>query len=216
MNALPKLYTFWRSSAAYRVRIALGLKGLEREDVFVHFRKEGGQHRKPDFLALNPQGLLPVWQENGWCLSQSQAIIEYLEDLQPKPPLLPQAPRARAEVRALAQIISCDIHPLNNLRILQYLRKQLGQTDESVNAWVRHWIALGLEAFEARLQQTAGRYSYSDQVSLADVCLVPQVYNAERFNCDLDAYPQLRAVAAALRELPAFAAATPEFQEDAE
>lgn len=216
MNVLPKLYTFWRSSAAYRVRIALGLKGLEREDVFVHFRKEGGQHRKPDFLALNPQGLLPVWQENGWCLSQSQAIVEYLEDLQPKPRLLPGEPRARAEVRALAQIISCDIHPLNNLRVLQYLRKQLGQTDESVNAWVRHWIVLGFEAFEARLQQTAGNYSYGDEVSLADLCLVPQVYNAERFGCDLDAYPRLRAVAAALRELPAFAAATPECQEDAE
>lgn len=216
MNVLPKLYTFWRSSAAYRVRIVLGLKGLERDDVFVHFRKEGGQHRKPDFLTRNPQGLLPVWQENGWCLSQSQAIIEYLEDLHPKPRLLPGEPRARAEVRALAQIIGCDIHPLNNLRVLQYLRKQLGQAEERVDAWVRHWIALGFEAFEARLQQTAGSFCYGDVVSLADVYLVPQVYNAERFGCDLLAYPQLQRVTTALRGLPAFAAAAPECQEDAE
>ena len=194
----------------------MGLKGLEREDVFVHFRKEGGQHRKPDFLARNPQGLLPVWQEDDWCLSQSQAIIEYLEDLQPEPRLLPEQPRARAEVRAMAQIISCDIHPLNNLRVLQYLRKQLGQTDDSVNAWVRHWIALGFEAFEARLEQTAGSYCYGDETSLADVCLIPQVYNAERFGCDLKAYPHLQRITAVLRELPAFAAAAPECQGDAE
>jgi len=211
-----QLYTFWRSSAAYRVRIVLNLKALAYESIPIHFRKDGGQHRTPDFLAMNPQGLLPVLQEDDWQLSQSLAITEYLDEIHPEPPLLPGNPRARAEVRALAQIIACEIHPLNNLRVLGYLRKQLGQDDSGVNEWYRHWVNISFEALEARFRKNAGIYSYGDEITLADVCLVPQVYNARRFKVDLTPYPNIERIDQSLNELPAFFNAAPEQQPDSE
>jgi len=211
-----KLYTFWRSSAAYRVRIVLNLKGLDYESVPVHFRKEGGQHRKPDFLALNPQGLLPVLQEGDWSVSQSLAIAEYLDEVHPEPPLLPGDPKCRAEVRAMAQIVACEIHPLNNLRVLGYLREHLGQDDARVNDWYVHWVTISFDALEARLNEFAGLFSYGDNVSLADICLVPQVYNARRFEVDLAPYPNIERIDMACNELTAFTDAAPEQQPDAE
>lgn len=211
-----KLYTFWRSSAAYRVRIVLNLKGLTYESVPIHFRKDGGQHQTPDFLAMSPQGLLPVLQEDDWHLSQSLAIAEYLNETHPEPALLPDGPRARAEVRALAQIIACEIHPLNNLRVLGYLRQQLGQDDAGINDWYRHWVNISFTALEARLMIVAGKFCFGDEITLADVCLVPQVYNALRFNVDLTPYPNIERVDKALNELRAFADAAPEKQPDSE
>jgi len=199
-----KLYTFWRSSAAYRVRIVLNLKALTYESVPIHFRKDGGQHRAPDFLAMNPQGLLPVIVEDDWHLSQSLAIAEYLNEIHPEPPLLPGDPRARAEVRSLAQIIACEIHPLNNLRVLDYLRNQLEQDDSSVNEWYSHWVGINFEALEARLRTTAGNYCFGDEITLADACLVPQVYNARRFGVALKPYPTIERIDKALNDLPAF------------
>ncbi len=211
-----KLYTFWRSSAAYRVRIVLNLKGLTYESIPIHFRKEGGQHRKPDFLAINPQGLLPVLQEGDWHLSQSLAIAEYLDEVYPEPALLPGNPRDRAEVRALAQIIACEIHPLNNLRVLGYLRERLGQDDSGINEWYAHWVDINFVALEARLNVVAGNYCYGDEITLADVCLVPQVYNARRFNVELAPYPNIERIDKSLSELQAFADAAPERQADSE
>jgi len=211
-----KLYTFWRSSAAYRVRIVLNLKELTYESVPIHFRKDGGQHRSPDFLVINPQGLLPVLQEEDWHLSQSLAIAEYLNETHPEPALLPGDPRARAEVRALAQIIACEIHPLNNLRVLGYLRKQLGQDDAGINDWYSHWVNINFAALEARLKIVAGNYCYGDEISLADVCLVPQVYNARRFNVDLNPYPNIERIDKSLNQQSAFADAAPENQADSE
>ena len=211
-----KLYTFWRSSAAYRVRIVLNLKGLTYESVPIHFRKEGGQHRKPDFLAINPQGLLPVLQEGDWHLSQSLAIAEYLDEVYPEPALLPGNPRDRAEVRALAQIIACEIHPLNNLRVLGYLRERLGQDDSGINEWYAHWVDINFVALEARLNVVAGNYCYGDEITLADVCLVPQVYNARRFNVELTPYPNIERIDKTLNELQGFADAAPERQPDSE
>lgn len=211
-----KLYTYWRSSASYRVRMALNLKGLDYQAVSIHFLKDGGQHKTPEFLAKNPQGLLPLWQEQGWHLSQSLAILEYLEDTHPEPSLLPKNPKGRAEVRALAQIIACEIHPLNNLRVLVYLKQQMGQDAAAVNQWYRHWVALGFEALETKFRSTAGDYCYGDSITLADCCLVPQVYNARRFGCDLSPYPQIVRIDQALCRLDAVRAAAPERQPDAE
>ncbi len=211
-----KLYTFWRSSAAYRVRIVLNLKGLDYESVPVHFRKEGGQHRKPDFLALNPQGLLPVLQEGDWSIAQSLAIAEYLDEVHPEPPLLPSDPRSRAEVRAMAQIVACEIHPLNNLRVLGYLRERLGQDDAGVNDWYAHWVTISFAALEARLSKFSGNFCFGDNVGLADVCLVPQVYNARRFKVDLGPYPNIERIDTACNELSVFADAAPEQQPDAD
>ena len=211
-----KLYTFWRSSASYRVRIALNLKGLDHEHEFIHFRKEGGQHRKPDFLGKNPQGLLPTWGEDDWFLSQSLAIIEYLDETHPAVRLVPENPRDRAEVRAMAQLIACEMHPLNNLRVLNYLKSELGQDQDGVNEWYRHWCKLGFEALEPTLERTAGHFCFGDNVSLADCCLVPQIYNAQRFEVDLAAYPTVQRLGTALNMLPAFIDAAPEQQSDAE
>ena len=211
-----KLYTFWRSSASYRVRIVLNLKKLTYESVLIHFRKEGGQHRKPDFLAMNPQGLLPVLQEGDWSLSQSLAIAEYLEEIHPEPALLPDDPRDRAEVRALAQIVACEIHPLNNLRVLAYLREKLGQDDTGIHDWYAHWVDISFEALEARLNAVAGTYCFGDDITLADVCLVPQLYNARRFDVDLAPYPNIERIDKSLNDIQAFIDATPESQPDAE
>ncbi len=212
-----KLYGYFRSSAAYRVRIALNLKGLTPEHVSVHLRK--GAQAEPPFAALNPQKLVPVLEtDDGAPLTQSLAIIEYLEEVHPHPTLLPADAPGRARVRAIALTIACDIHPLNNLRVLKHLGRELELDEEARNAWYRHWIAEGFAALEAMLANDprTGRYCHGDQPTLADVCLVPQVYNAERFDCDLTPYPTLVRLAAAARALPAFADAAPERQPDAE
>ena len=211
-----KLYSFFRSSASYRVRIALNLKGLDYETVPVHFRRDGGQHRSAAFLELNPQGLLPALEDGGEVLTQSLAIIEYLDTRYPKPRLLPEAPLARAQVQALAQIVACDIHPLNNLRVLRYLEERLGADAAQVRSWYQHWVATSFAPFEALLARHAGRYCHGDELSLADVCLAPQVYNARRFACDLDAYPHLTRIATELEQIEAFRRAAPEHQPDAE
>jgi maleylacetoacetate isomerase len=211
-----KLFTFWRSSAAFRVRIALNLKGISAQHVPMKFRT--GDHRTPQYLELNPQGLLPALETDGNVLGQSLAIIEYLDECHPEPPLLPRAPLPRAQVRSMALSIACDIHPLNNLRVLNYLRKPLGLDEEAVNAWYRHWIGAGFASLEqqAKAHSTAGRHLFGDSVSLADVCFLPQHYNALRFHCNLDDYPTLRSIAAHLQGLAPFAAAAPERQPDVE
>jgi len=213
-----RLYTYWRSSAAYRVRIALAVKGLPYESVPRHLLRDGGQHRQADYLATNPQGLIPALEHDGHVVTQSLAICEYLDEVFPQPPLLPADPRGRAAVRAMALAIACDIHPLNNLSVQQYLRTELGQRDDGVTRWAQHWIARGFAALEQLLARHSadGRYCYGDTVTLADACLVPQVYNARRVQLDLGAYPRLTAVARHLEALPAFAAARPESQPDAE
>lgn len=210
-----RLYTFWRSSAAFRVRIALNLKAIDYESVSKLFSRD--EHGAADYLALNPQGLIPALEDDGLVIGQSLAIIEYLDETHPEPPLLPADPRGRAVVRSMAQGIACDIHPLNNLRVLNYLKGPLGQDAAGVERWYHHWIRegfLGLEQL-ARRHSGDGRHLYGGTVTLADVCLVPQLYNARRFRCDLDAFPTLTAIGAALEALPAFAAARPEAQPDA-
>lgn len=217
-----KLYTFFRSSAAYRVRIALNLKGLSYESQPKSFASQ--EHRAPDYLALNPQGLIPALAVDESAgegapavLAQSLAIIEYLEERYPSSPLLPAAPLARAQVRSMALAIACDIHPLNNLRVLNYLRKDLAQTDETVGTWYRHWISEGFQGLEAQARRHSGsrRFCFGEAVSLADVCLVPQLYNARRFHTDLTPFPTLVSIGAHLESLPAFAEARPEAQPDA-
>jgi maleylacetoacetate isomerase len=210
-----RLYTYFRSSAAFRVRIALNLKGLAYEPEFVHLPK--GEHRKASYAGLNPQALVPTLIADGHALSQSLAIMEYLEETHPTPPLLPPDPFARARVRSLALLIACEIHPLNNLRTLQHLRKSLGQSEEQVRAWYRHWIADGLEKLEAELRAPAtGAYSHGDSPTLADCCLVPQVFNAQRYECDLAPYPIVGRVFEACMRLGAFDRAQPGKQPDAE
>jgi maleylpyruvate isomerase len=211
-----KLYSFWRSSAAYRVRIALAFKNITYETAATHLAR--GEQSSAEYLDLNPQGLVPMLEEGDFRIGQSLAIIEYLDESYPEPPLLPATPEGRAHVRAMAQAIACDIHPLNNLRVLQYLRGPLAQDAEGVNAWYRHWIAAGFESLEelARRQSKDGLHLYGDTVTLADVCLVPQMYNARRFACDLSGYPTLVRIDAALKAQPAFSVAVPESQPDAE
>ena len=207
-----RLYGFWRSSAAYRVRIALALKGVEWESVAVDLPADG--QRRPDFLALNPQALVPALEDGGAVLAQSLAILEYLEETRPEPALLPAGAAARAEIRRLAAMVACDIHPLGNLRVLRYLRSDLGADEAAVTAWIHHWIGEGFRAMEALLAGRAGRFCHGDAPTLADVCLVPQMYNARRFGLDLAPYPTLVRVDAACTALPAFAAAAPEAQPD--
>jgi len=213
-----RLYTYWRSSAAYRVRIALNLKGLAYESVSKHLLRDGGEQRRADYLALNPQGLVPGLEHDGAFVAQSLAICEYLEEIAPEPRLLPGNALDRANVRAMALAVTCDIHPLNNLRVMQYLKNELGQDDEAVNRWIRHWIGRGFEALEAWISRHSldGLHCYGDCVTLADVFLVPQVFNARRFALDMASFPRLAAVSAHLEGLPAFAAARPEVQPDAE
>ena len=209
-----RLYSFFRSSAAFRVRIALNLKGVDYETVAVDL--PGGAHRASEFLAVNPQATVPTLDDDGTILWQSLAIIEYLDARFPSPRLIPAEPVARARVQALAQLIACEVHPLNNLRVLKYLRGELKLDEAAVSKWVSHWIAEAfgpLETFVARWSR--GRYCFGDSLSLADVYLVPQMYNARRFNCDLAPYPTLVRIAQALEQEPAFARATPDRQPDA-
>jgi maleylacetoacetate isomerase len=210
-----RLYTFWRSSAAYRARIALHLKGLPFDSVSKQLG--AGEQRAPEFLELNPQGFVPALVDEGQVITQSLALIEYLDETHPLPPLLPPDPLGRARVRAMAQAIACDIHPLNNLRVLQYLKNPLGHEQATVDTWIRHWIGEGFRALEQMAQAYSrdGAHLYGDGVTLADVCLVPQLYNARRFDTDLSPFPTLVAIGRALEALPAFEAARPEVQPDA-
>ena len=210
------LYTYWRSSAAYRVRIALALKGLDATQIPVHLLKDGGQQRAEPYKALNPAQLVPTLQHDALTLNQSLAIIEYLDAVYPQLPLLPEDPAAAAVVRALALDIACDIHPLNNLRVLQYLTSTLGVSEQQKTDWIQHWLRQGFAALEQRLALTAGQYCVGDQVTLADLCLVPQVYNALRFAVDLTPYPQIQKVYQQCLLLPAFVSASPEQQPDAQ
>ena len=211
-----KLHTYFRSSAAFRVRIALNLKGLAYDAAYVHLPR--GEHRQPAYGALNPQALLPMLEDAGQHLTQSLAIIEYLEETRPQPPLLPNDAPGRARVRSLSLLIACEIHPLNNLRVLQHLKRALGQSEEQVNAWYRHWIADGLAKLEAQLARGAGtgRYCHGNTPTMADCCLVPQVFNAQRYQCDTTAYPTTMRVFAECMRLDAFDRAQPARQPDAE
>lgn len=214
-----KLYGYWRSSAAYRVRIALNLKGLAYQQLPVHLLRDGGEQHAAEYRALNPQGLLPLLvdeQNGGVRIAQSLAILEYMEEIFPVPSLLPADPAERAQVRALALHIACDVHPLNNLRVLQYLGNQLGADDAAKNAWYRHWVALGLAAVEEGLAPFDGRLSLGAHPGYLEACLIPQLYNARRFNCDLAAYPRIVAMAARCEPLEAFRLAAPEVQPDAQ
>jgi maleylacetoacetate isomerase len=210
-----KLYSYFRSSAAYRVRIALNLKGMPYEMVPIHLTKDGGHQRKPEFRAINPQMRVPALElPGGEVLTQSLAIIEYLDDIHPKPPLLPSDPLARAKVRSVAQMIACDIHPLNNLIALQYLKRELKHEQAEIDAWYHHWIIEGFTAIEAIIAPAP--YACGPQVTLADICLVPQVANARRLKVPLDKFPKIVAADAACLKLPAFDKARPENQPDAE
>lgn len=212
-----KLYGYWRSSAAYRVRIALNLKGITAEQLSVHLVHDGGEQHKAAYSALNPLELVPtlVVDDELEALSQSLAIIEYLDEIHPQSPLLPASALERAHVRAMALTVACEIHPLNNLRVLQYLTQTLGADESVKNTWYHHWVASGFAALETLLARHSGRYSFGNAVTLADLCLVPQVYNAQRFKVDLTPYPNIMRVWAECNQLEAFANAAPERQADA-
>ena len=215
MDESLKLYTYWRSSAAYRVRIALHLKGLAFESIPVHLVKDE-QHASA-FKDVNPQELIPVLRHGGRVLTQSLAIMEYLDETFPERPLLPAVARDRQRVRAIAAMVACDIHPLGNLRVQQYLERELGATQEQREAWSRHWIGKGFEAIERVLADSpaTGEFCEGDRPTIADCCLVPQVYNARRFNLDMAAFPTISRIDAACQVLEAFQAARPERQPDA-
>jgi maleylacetoacetate isomerase len=213
-----KLYDYFRSSAAYRVRIALHLKGLKPDErTFVHLRM--GSQRAQDYLALNPQGLVPALElDDGRVLTQSLAIVEYLDETHPSPLLLPKDATGRARVRAIALGIACEIHPLNNLRVLNYLTGTLGATDAQRNGWYKYWVDVGFEALESQLERDdeTGTFCHGESPTLADICLVPQLANARRFKVDVTPYPTLTRIEAACNALPAFAQAAPSQQPDAE
>jgi len=210
-----KLYSYFRSSAAFRVRIALNLKAIDYDTAPVHLVKDGGYNRRPEFRAVNPQMRLPVLvTPEGDVLIQSLAIIDYLDETHPDPPLLPNDPVARAKARALAQIIACDVHPLNNVGPLRYLKRELHQEQGAIDAWYHHWVTEGFEAYEALAQ--AGPYSCGSEVTVADICLVPQVYNARRLKVPLGKFPKIVGIDAACLKLPAFDRARPENQPDTE
>jgi maleylacetoacetate isomerase len=209
-----RLYTFFRSSASFRVRIALNYKGLKYEPAAVSLAK--GEHLEAAYKSVSPQGLVPALEDGGKILSQSLAIIEYLDEEHSGPKLLPSDPLDRAYVRAFSQIIACEVHPLNNLRTLKYIRKTYGLDDDGVNAWYRHWIAEGFEMMESFLKRERkhGKFCLRDQVTMADCCLVPQVFNAERYNCDLKPYPAVMRIHEACMKLDAFIQAQPSKQPD--
>jgi maleylacetoacetate isomerase len=211
------LYGYWRSSAAYRVRIALNLKGLGYESRAVHLLRDGGEQHAPDYRQLNPQQLIPCLLDGDRVITQSLAIIEYLDETHPEMPLLPADARGRARVRALAMSVACDIHPLGNLRVLDQLKSRFGADESQRAEWSRYWIAAGFDALEAMLADNAatGRFSHGDSPGLADACLLPQFYNALRWKLPLDGYPTLCRIAEACNELESFRRAAPEMQPDA-
>jgi maleylacetoacetate isomerase len=211
-----KLYGYFRSSAAFRVRIALNLKGLSYDQVPIHLRRN--DQAKPEYRGVNPQGLVPALEIDGDTLIQSLAIIEYLDETHPQPALLPAEPADRARVRALAEIVACDIHPINNLRVLRYLMHSCGQSESDLGAWYDHWIDAGFQAMEALLagDPRTGRFCHGDRPGLGDIALVPQVVNAERYKLDMSPYPTIARIFAACMKLPAFQAAHPDNQPDRE
>jgi len=208
------LHGYWRSGAAYRVRIALALKGLAYETQGHDLRT--GAQKAADYVALNPQGMVPALQIDGAVLTQSPAILEWLEETHPQPPLLPDDALSRARVRAMAALIACDIHPLNNLRVGKSLREDFGADQAAVDAWAARWIAPGFTALEALVERDGQGWCFGDTPTLADACLIPQIYSAHRFNVPLDAYPRLLAIDAAAQAHPAFIAAHPDRQPDAD
>jgi maleylacetoacetate isomerase len=208
------LYTYFRSSAAFRVRIALNLKKLDWQPEVIWL--PDGEQSRPPYQTVNPQSLVPTLVDGDHRLAQSMAIIEYLDETHPQPPLLPGGSHDRARIRSLAQLIACDIHPLNNLRVLKYLKRGLGQTQEAIDTWYRHWCVEGLSAYERQLADgRAGQFSHGDQVSLADVCLVPQIFNAQRFAVDIGQFPTIQAIFDRCMKLDAFDAAQPSKQAEA-
>ena len=210
-----KLYTYFRSSASYRVRIALAYKGLAHDAAYVNLPK--GEHQADAFRAVNAQALVPALEDGGRIMIQSLAIMEYLDETHPEPPLLPKVALDRAYVRAAAQITACEIHPLNNLRTLKYVKRSYKLDDEGVNSWYRHWIAEGFAMLEGYLvrERRAGRFSFGDIVTMADCCLVPQVFNAQRYECDLGPYPTIVRIFGECMTLDAFASTQPSRQPDA-
>ncbi|MCZ6561269.1 MAG: maleylacetoacetate isomerase [Gammaproteobacteria bacterium] len=213
-----KLYTYWRSSSAYRVRIALNLKGVEYESVPVHLVKDGGQQKSAEYLKINPQGLVPALIDGESVLRQSLAIIEYLDEKYPQPPLLPETAGARARVRGLAYLIADEIQPMNNLGVVQYLKHEAGLKQQQLDDWYRHWIARGFSALEQLLSASdqTGQFCHGETPGLADCCLVPQLYNARRYDCDLTAYPTITRIEKNCSRSSAFQKAAPENQPDAE
>jgi len=212
---MMKLHNYFRSSASFRVRIALNLKGLDYEYIPVHIAR--GEHKTGPFAAISPDMLVPLLEDDGERFTQSMAIIEYLDEIQPEPPLLPHDPVGRARVRALSESIACEIHPLNNLRVLKYLVRELKLDDDAKNAWYRHWVREGMLAFERQLaQRPASLYCWGDTPTLADCCLVPQVFNGQRFDCDFSGLPRTMAAFEACMELDAFQRAQPSQAPDAE
>ncbi|WP_457797815.1 maleylacetoacetate isomerase [Methylocystis sp. S23] len=208
------LYDYWRSSAAYRVRIALALKGVAVERRFVHLTRDGGEQKSAAYREKNPQALVPALElDDGRVLTQSLAIIEYLDEIFPEPRLAPSDPVRAARARAVSLAIACDIHPLGNLRVAEYLARELGLSEEALSDWRRHWIAVGLEAVEAMIEPAP--FCFGPSPTVADLCLAPQVFSAERFGVALDAFPNIRAAAAACAAHPAFMAARPSAQPDA-
>ena len=218
MNPDFVVYGYFRSSAAFRVRIALNLKGIVPEWKFVHLLKDGGQQHAPGYRAVNPQELIPTLIHDGHTIGQSLAIIEYLDEMKPEPPVLPRDAAGRARVRQLADMVACDIHPVNNLRVLLHLRDDFGASEEKRAAWQRHWISLGFAAIETLLagSRQTGRYCHGDTPTLADICLIPQLANARRVNLDLSPYPTILRIEQTALAHPAFAAALPAAQSDAE
>ena len=213
-----KLYTFFRSSASYRVRIALNLKGVTYDRALIHLRRGGGEQLTAAYKSINPQALVPAFEDDGRILTQSLAIIEYLDEKFPKPPLLPVDLADKAFVRSLAMIIACEVHPIQNLRVLNHLKATYNQSDAQVNPWAQHWIDLGLCAIEQMIvaQTRRGKFSFGDTPTLADICLIPQLGNARRFGCDLSKYPAILEIEKTCMAIPAFADAAPEKQPDAE
>ncbi|QRF89987.1 maleylacetoacetate isomerase [Alcaligenes faecalis] len=212
------LYSYFRSSAAYRVRIGLNLKGLDYQIKPVHLLKDGGQQHQPDYVQVNPVQLLPALNDDGLIITQSLAILEYLDERYPELPLLPKASAERAWARSMAQTVACDIHPLNNLRVLQYLKNELHAQEDARNQWYRHWVSVGLEGLEALVQRHGKKdhdFIFGDTPGLAEICLIPQMFNARRFDIDLSIFPRLLAVEEKCLELSAFQEAAPDRQPDA-
>ncbi len=213
-----KLYTFFRSSASFRVRIALNLKNIPYDQAPIHLRRGGGEQLMAAYKAINPQALVPALEDNGSILTQSLAIIEYLEEKYPQPPILPTDPGDKALVRSMAMVIACEVHPIQNLRVLNYVKATYNQTDAQVNQWAQHWIDLGLAALEQIIgaQSKRGKFCFGDSPTLADICLIPQLGNARRYGCDLAKYPAILEIEKNCMVIPAFANAAPEKQPDAE